>query len=94
MNTVKVEMRMHCFVFGSSHDTTSYTTSDWLGPGTKQPYREATVFWKRHAGGPLCLDPMIQNNTLLQIGLAQEQNNAMQGGHCITETPYRETIVF
>ena len=37
------------------------------------PYREVTVCWKRHAGGPLCLDPMIQNIILLQIGLAQEK---------------------
>ena len=35
-------------VFGS-HYPIYDTTSDWLGLGTKiTPYREPTVFWKRH----------------------------------------------
>ena len=56
----------------------------------------ATVFWKRHTGKLLYLDPMVQHIILLQIGLAQDKikNNAMQGGSCVFETPYWETIVF
>ena len=38
---------------------------------------------------------MIQNIILPQIGLPQEKNkHAIQGDHCVWETPYRETIVF
>ena len=76
-------------VFGS-HDQKYETTSDSLNQGTNiTPYRKTTVFWKRHTGIPLCLDPMIHNIILPQIGLAPE-NNAMQKGHRVLETPYRE----
>ena len=81
-------------VFGF-HDPTYYTTSDSLGPGKNgTSYREATVLWKRHTGRPLCVDPMIPNLILPQIGLLKKNNNAIQEGTCILETPYRETIVF
>ena len=55
-----------------------------------------TVFWKRHTERPLFSDPMIQNMILPQTGLAHDKtnNNAIQGEHCVLETPYRETIVF
>ena len=60
------------------------------------PYRETTVFGKRHTGRPLYSDPMIQNIILPQIGLPQEKyfKHAIQGDHCGWETPYRETTVF
>ena len=82
-------------VFGS-HDPKYHSTSDWLGPGKQMPYKEATVFWKRHTGNPVWLDPMIQYIILHQICLAHDRtrNNAIHGGHCIMETPYRETIEF
>ena len=75
-------------VFGS-HDRKYYIASDWLDQGTNQNYviqRGPTVFWNRYTGGPLCLDPMIQDIILRQIGLAQEQ---------ITKTmPYGEPTIF
>ena len=57
---------------------------------------EPTVFWKRHVGKPLYLGPMIQHIILHQIGLPQEKSfkHAIQGDHCVLETPYRETTVF
>ena len=60
------------------------------------PYRETTVFGKRHTGRPLCSDPMIQNIILPQIGLPQDKylKHATQRDHCVWETPYRETTVF
>ena len=80
-----------------SNDPKYYTTSDWLVQETnlKLPYREATVFGKRHTGNQLCTDPMIQNIILPQIGLSQKQiKNAIQGINCIWETTYMETTVF
>ena len=44
----------------------------------EKPYRETTVFGKRHTGRPLCSDPMIQNIILPQIGLPQETFPKMQ----------------
>ena len=81
------------FVF---HDPKYYNTSDWLGPGQKKPYRKSSVFRKHHTGRPLCLDPMIRNIILPQIGLAQDQikNHAIREGHCILETPYKGPTVF
>ena len=54
------------------------------------------MFWERHTGRPLCSDLMIEHIILPQIGFAQDKikNNAIQGDHCVLETPYRETIVF
>ena len=78
-----------------SHDPKYYTTSDWLGKEKNMPYREATVFGKRHTGKPMCSDPMIQHIILPQIGLSQKQikkcntggqlclGNAIQGTNCV-----------
>ena len=61
----------------------------------KMPYRGPIVFGKRHTGGPLCSDPMIQNIILPQICLPQHKikkchtggplclGNAIQGAHCV-----------
>ena len=60
------------------------------------PYRMPTVFWKRNTGSPLCLDPMIKHIILPQVGSAQNKNkhNAIQGAHCVLETPDRGPTVF
>ena len=55
-----------------------------FGFQTKMPYREPTVFWKRHVGNQLCFYHMIPNVILPQIGLAQEKQI----------TPYREPTMF
>ena len=63
---------------------------------SNMPSRETTVFGKHHTGRPLCSDPMIQLIILPQIGLPQDKyfKHAIQGDHCVWETPYRETTVF
>ena len=81
-----------------SHDQKYYTTSDWLAPekhNENMPYRETTVFGKRHTGRPTYSDPMIKHIILHQIGLPQEIyfKHAIQGDHCVWETTYRETTV-
>ena len=58
-------------------------------------YGEATGFRKRHTGIPLCSVPMVQNIVLPQIGLDQENHKTyLQGGHCVSETPYMEATVY
>ena len=41
-------------------------------------------------------DPVVQHIVLPQIGLPQNKyfKHAIQGDHCVWETPYRETTVF
>ena len=65
-----------------------YMSLDGLALGqilknTQMPYRETTVFGKRHTGIPLCSDPMIQNIIRPQIGLPQDKyfKHAIQVGH-------------
>ena len=48
------------------------------------------VLMSMHCG--ICFHPMNQNMSLPQIGL-KNKNNAIQGGNCILETPYREPAV-
>ena len=70
-----------------SHDSTYYTTSDWLGPGQKNYiHGDHCVLKTRYRETTVCGSPDPRYSTIsdwLCPGQHQKANNCIQGENCV-----------